>query len=66
MTPQAVIDKLSGAIRVALAKKEVVDRLASLGSSARGSTPEEFTNFLEQESKKWTDVMKQANIKVIQ
>jgi tripartite-type tricarboxylate transporter receptor subunit TctC len=32
----------------------------------RGSTPEEFTNFLEQESKKWTDVMKQANIKVIQ
>lgn len=66
MTPRAVIDKLSGAIRVALAKKEVVDRLASLGSSARGSTPEEFTNFLEQESKKWTDVMKQANIKVIQ
>ena len=66
MTPRAVIDKLSGAIRVALAKKEVVDRLASLGSSARGSTPEEFTNFLEQESKKWADVMKQANIKVIQ
>jgi tripartite-type tricarboxylate transporter receptor subunit TctC len=66
MTPRAVIDKLSDAIRVALAKKEVVDRLASLGSSARGSTPEEFTNFLEQESKKWTDVMKQANIKVIQ
>jgi tripartite-type tricarboxylate transporter receptor subunit TctC len=55
---------LSAAIRVALAKKEVVDHLAILGSSARGSTPEEFTEFLEQESKKWTDVMKQANIKV--
>ena len=63
-TPRAVIDKLSAAIRVALAKKEVVDHLAILGSSARGSTPEEFTEFLEQESKKWTDVMKQANIKV--
>ena len=66
MTPPAIIDKLSAAIRLALAKREVVDRLARLGSSARGSTPEEFTNFLERESKKWTDVMKQANIKVIQ
>ena len=63
-TPRAVIDKLSAAIRVALAKKEVVDHLAILGSSARGSTPEEFTEFLEQESKKWNNVMKQANIKV--
>jgi tripartite-type tricarboxylate transporter receptor subunit TctC len=63
-TPRTVIDKLSAAIRVALAKKEVVDKLASLGSSARGSTPEEFISFLEQESQKWTEVMKQANIKV--
>ena len=63
-TPRAVIDKLSAAIRVALAKMEVVDHLAILGSSARGSTPEEFTEFLEQESKKWNNVMKQANIKV--
>src|SRR5450759_94541 len=63
-TPRAVIDKLSAAIRAALAKEEVVDKLASLGSSAKGSTPEEFTSFLEQETQKWTEVMKQANIKV--
>jgi tripartite-type tricarboxylate transporter receptor subunit TctC len=42
----------------------VVDQLATLGSRASGSTPEEFTRFLQQESDKWTDVMKQANIKV--
>jgi tripartite-type tricarboxylate transporter receptor subunit TctC len=42
----------------------VIDQLASLGSTASGSTPEEFTKFLVQESDKWTDVMKQANIKV--
>ena len=63
-TPQPVVDKLSAAIRAALAKPEVVDRLAALGSTARGSTPEEFARFLAQETDKWTDVMKRANIKV--
>jgi tripartite-type tricarboxylate transporter receptor subunit TctC len=63
-TPRPVIDKLSAAIRLALSKQEVIDQLATLGSAASGSTPEEFTKFLVQESDKWTDVMKQANIKV--
>jgi tripartite-type tricarboxylate transporter receptor subunit TctC len=63
-TPPAVVEKLSAAIRVALEKKSVADKLGELGSDARGSTPEEFTKFLEQESAKWTDVMQKANIKV--
>jgi tripartite-type tricarboxylate transporter receptor subunit TctC len=63
-TPRAVVDKLSAAIRTALAKPDVVDRLAALGSTARGSTPEDFAGFLAQETDKWTDVMKRANIKV--
>jgi tripartite-type tricarboxylate transporter receptor subunit TctC len=63
-TPRPIVDKLSAAIRAALAKPEVADRLAALGSSARGSTPEDFSKFLAQESDKWTDVMKRANIKV--
>jgi tripartite-type tricarboxylate transporter receptor subunit TctC len=65
-TPSAVVEKLSAAIRVALEKKTVADKLGELGSDARGSTPEEFTKFLEQESAKWTDVMQKANIKVIE
>ena len=63
-TPRPVIDRLSAAIRAALAKPEVVDRLAALGSTAQGSTPEEFARFLERETAKWTDVMTRANIKV--
>jgi tripartite-type tricarboxylate transporter receptor subunit TctC len=63
-TPPAVVEKLSAAIRVALEKKMVIDKLGELGSEARGSTPEEFTKFLQQESAKWTDVMEKANIKV--
>jgi tripartite-type tricarboxylate transporter receptor subunit TctC len=63
-TPPAVVEKLSAAIRAALAKKEVVDKLAELGSEANGSTPAEFTKFLNDETAKWTDVMQKANIKV--
>jgi len=63
-TPPAAIDKLSAAIRAALEKKEVVAKLGDLGSEARGSTPQEFTKFLADETEKWTDVMQKANIKV--
>ena len=63
-TPPAVIDKLSTAIRAALEKKEVVAKLGDLGSEARGSTPQEFTKFLADETAKWSDVMQKANIKV--
>src|SRR5262245_13688543 len=63
-TPPAVVERLSAAVRAALDKKAVVDQLAALGSQARGSSHEEFTKFLEHETRKWTEVMKQANIKV--
>jgi tripartite-type tricarboxylate transporter receptor subunit TctC len=63
-TPQPVVEKLSAAIRAALQKQSVIDQLASLGSEARGNSPEEFTKFLVDETRKWTEVMKQANIKV--
>jgi tripartite-type tricarboxylate transporter receptor subunit TctC len=63
-TPRPVIDTLNAAIRAALEKKSVTDRLASLGSDARASSPEEFMNFLIEETRKWSEVMKQTNIKV--
>ena len=63
-TPPATIERLSAAIRAALQKPSVVDQLASVGSDARGSTPEEFRALLTEESRKWSGVMRQANIKV--
>ena len=63
-TPKPVIDKLSTTIQEALKKPNVVQQLAALGSEARGGSPEDFTRFLVQETRKWTEVMKQANIKV--
>ena len=59
-----MVDKLSAAIREALQKPAVIEKLAALGSEARGSTPEEFAAFLTQETAKWAEVMQKANIKV--
>jgi len=62
-TPKAVVDRLSATIRAALEKKAAIDQLAALGSQARGSTPEEFTTFLRDETKRWGDLVRAANIK---
>ena len=62
-TPKDMVERLSAAIRVALQKQAAVNQLAALGSEARGSTPEEFTRVLVQETAKWGDRVKKANIK---
>jgi tripartite-type tricarboxylate transporter receptor subunit TctC len=62
-TPKAVVDRLSATIRAALEKKAAIDQLAALGSQARGSTPEEFITFLRDETKRWGDLVRTANIK---
>jgi tripartite-type tricarboxylate transporter receptor subunit TctC len=62
-TPRPVIDRLSGVVRAALQKQNAIDQLAALGSQARGSTPEEFTRFLQDETSKWGELVRAANIR---
>jgi tripartite-type tricarboxylate transporter receptor subunit TctC len=62
--PAPIIEKLSATIRDALAKPEIVDKFATLGSEPHGSTPTEFTRFLREETAKWSEVIQKANIKV--
>lgn len=62
-TPRPVIDRLSGVVLAALQKQNAIDQLAALGSQARGSTPEDFTRFLQDETSKWGELVRAANIK---
>ena len=62
-TPRPVINRLSGVVRAALQKQNAIDQLAALGSQARGSTPEEFTRFLQDETSKWGELVRAANIR---
>ncbi|WP_454732841.1 MULTISPECIES: Bug family tripartite tricarboxylate transporter substrate binding protein [Cupriavidus] len=61
-TPQDIVQKLSGALRQILADKDVQAKFEALGAQARGSTPEQFKQFLTNEDKRWTPLIKQANI----
>jgi tripartite-type tricarboxylate transporter receptor subunit TctC len=62
-TPRPVVERLSGVIRAALEKQSAIDQLAALGSQARGSAPEEFTGFLQGETRRWGELVRAANIK---
>jgi len=62
-TPRPVVDRLSEVFRTALEKQSAIGQLAALGSQARGSTPEEFTGFLQGETRKWGELVRTAHIK---
>ena len=63
-TPPEIVERLSTAVRNALASADVKSKLAALGSEAKGNTPAEFLAFLQADQAKWSAVMRQANIKV--
>ena len=62
-TPTAVVTRLNAAIDRALAKPEVRERLVGLGMVPVGGPPSAFKTFLEQDSVRWTALIKAADIK---
>jgi len=60
---EAVIDKLNKEVNAALADSRMKARFRELGGIAMGGTPADFGNLMEQETGKWTKVIRTANIK---
>ena len=63
-TPRPIVDKLGTEIAKIMRTPGVLDRLASDGPIAIGSTPEQFTAYIKAEQAKWTPVVRAANITV--
>jgi tripartite-type tricarboxylate transporter receptor subunit TctC len=63
-TPSAIVDKLNVAINESLAAPEVAAAFARLGAEVRPARPQEFAAFLAAETRKWTEVVRAANIKI--
>jgi tripartite-type tricarboxylate transporter receptor subunit TctC len=63
-TPSAIIAKLNTAVNEALRSQEVRASLAKLGAEARIGPPEAFAALIAEETRKWSAVVKAANIKV--
>jgi tripartite-type tricarboxylate transporter receptor subunit TctC len=62
-TPVTIIDTLNKEVNAGLADPEMKMRLADLGSTPLARSPLDFGKLIADETKKWAEVIKFANIK---
>jgi tripartite-type tricarboxylate transporter receptor subunit TctC len=62
--PAQIINTLNKEINVGLADPTIKARIADLGNSPMPMTPADFAKFIADETEKWAEVIKAANIKV--
>jgi tripartite-type tricarboxylate transporter receptor subunit TctC len=62
-TPTAIVNKLNKEINAVLADPLIEKRFAEIGGIPLGGTPVEFGKLIADEIKKWSKVIKLANIK---
>ena len=63
-TPKAVVNKIAGEIRRAMALPDIKQRVTDLGFDVIASTPEQFSAQIRNEIEKWGKVVRDAGIKV--
>ena len=61
-TPKEVIRVLTSAINEVLPAPDVQERARKLGMEMRGSTPEEMTERMKSDIRKWAAVIEKAGI----
>lgn len=63
-TPGPVVQRLSVALRAALASREVEENFAKQGATTAAGTPQELGTLIAEETRRWAAVVKDAGIKV--
>lgn len=63
-TPPDIVAKLHGAFAKAMEHPEVKDRIVSQGNEFGGGTSQDFAQFIDSESTKWSRLVKARNIKL--
>ena len=63
-TPEAIVNKLNAAIRVALADPELVEMLKSRGARPVAGTPQDFAQHIAESTKKWAAVVKASGARI--
>ena len=62
-TPEPIVARLNDAMNRSLASPATRERLMRLGAVVVGSTPDEFSRFLEKDLERWGRVIKAAGLK---
>jgi tripartite-type tricarboxylate transporter receptor subunit TctC len=62
-TPRAIIEKLSAALREALASEDVQIRMAFDGTEPLPGTPEDYAADIDREESKWSKIIRHAGLK---
>lgn len=62
--PADVLEKLNTAVNDALKDPDYRQIVESQGAQVVGGTPEEFTAFVKEETKRWTALIKDQNISI--
>ena len=65
-TPAAIINKLNTEVARILAQPDIVDRLSAVGLDARASTPQQFGEVVREEVALWSNVVREAKIRIEQ
>lgn len=63
--PDDIVARIHDATATLLKDKDIQARMLDLGSQAKASTPQEVTDVLAADVKRWTDVLAKANIERI-
>ena len=63
-TPDAVVKKLFAEMSRGMHLPDVTQRVLDMGADVLVSTPQQFAAQIKEEVKKWTRVIKAANIRV--
>lgn len=62
-TPAAIVDKLAGTMKAALADPGITKRIAEFGDRPLSLSPPEFTKLVADETEKWAQVIRVAGVK---
>jgi tripartite-type tricarboxylate transporter receptor subunit TctC len=62
-TPAPIVERVNAEINKALKDPEILARFATLGFEPAGGTPADFAAVVERDARKWSKVIKDANVK---
>jgi tripartite-type tricarboxylate transporter receptor subunit TctC len=62
-TPRSIVERLNAEVNRAIREPDLIGKLAALGISPAGGSPEEFQTRIAREIRNWTEIAHAANIK---